>query len=116
LLGSDQPGEVLGSVKAMGRVLSASKLDWHGLAAVLAPGESEDWHDQLAYCSLHMERLKDKERDFLRSYRDPARATARLDDDPGRQAAVCELAVQPQGCIMGALATSRMSGLLAQRI
>src|SRR5262249_37795457 len=38
LLGSDQPGEVLGSVKAMGRVLSASKLDWHDLAAVLAPG------------------------------------------------------------------------------
>jgi hypothetical protein len=34
-LGSDQPGEILATVAAIGRVLCAAGCDWHDLADVL---------------------------------------------------------------------------------
>jgi hypothetical protein len=66
-LASDHPGEVIATVAAIGRVLEANKLDWHDLAAAVAPTVEDDWHDALAFCAMHADRLDDKEQDFLKT-------------------------------------------------
>jgi hypothetical protein len=68
-LASNHDGEVVATVAAIGRVLAANKLDFHDLAAALntaASKDDEDWHDTLAYCALHVERLSQRDREFIR--------------------------------------------------
>jgi hypothetical protein len=66
-LASNHAGEVVATAAAIGRVLEANKLSWHDLAAAVAPTIEDDWHDTLAYCAKHTDRLSDKENDFLRT-------------------------------------------------
>jgi hypothetical protein len=67
LLGSDKSGEVVATAAAIGRVLEANGLDWHSLAAAVAPMVDEDWRNTLAYCSRHAAQLSAKENDFLKT-------------------------------------------------
>jgi hypothetical protein len=66
-LGSDHPGEVVATVAAIGRVLEANKLDWHDLAAAVAPTVEDDWHDTLAFCTMRADQLSDKEKELLKT-------------------------------------------------
>lgn len=66
-LGTNHDGEVVATVAAIGRVLASAGLDWHDLAAALSPDGivADDWHDTVAYCALHLDRLSQKEREFV---------------------------------------------------
>jgi hypothetical protein len=64
-LASNHPGEVVATAAAIGRVLEANKLDWHDLAAAVAPADG--WHDTLAFFAMHADQLSAKEKDFLRT-------------------------------------------------
>jgi hypothetical protein len=66
-LASDHPSEVSATVAAIGRVLEANKLDWHDLAAAVAPTVEDDWQDTLAFCAMRADQLSDKEKEFLKT-------------------------------------------------
>lgn len=80
-LASDREGEVLATVRAIGRTLAGAGLDFHALAAALesAPGPQTDpprsgfpaedpdaWHALAVWCeSHHCGRLRPNEREFI---------------------------------------------------
>lgn len=77
LLASDRDGEVLATVRAIGRTLAGAGLDFHALAAALdaapepathtLPEEDPDhWSDLAAWCEAHGRgRLRPRERAFV---------------------------------------------------
>jgi hypothetical protein len=67
LLGSDKSGEIVATVSAIGRVLSANRLDWHDLASALCPPLVEDWQETLAYCAARNRCLRQRDREFIDS-------------------------------------------------
>jgi hypothetical protein len=65
MLGSDKSGEIIATVSAIGRLLTANRLDWHDLAGALLPPRTEDWHETLIYCAGQTGRLRERERDLI---------------------------------------------------
>jgi hypothetical protein len=63
-LGSNHPGEVVATAAAIERLLRGAGCDWHDLTKALVI-EAEDWRDVLAFCSIHLNRLTRREREFL---------------------------------------------------
>jgi hypothetical protein len=73
-LGSNHAGEVVATAAAIGRVLRNGGCDWHDLArAVTLPSKSpvklanDDWRATLAFCAMHINRAKMRDREFIRS-------------------------------------------------
>ena len=73
-LGSDHAGEVVATAAAIGRVLRNGGCDWHDLARAVTPAlkppvklASDDWQATLAFCTMHIDCLKMRDREFLRS-------------------------------------------------
>jgi hypothetical protein len=73
-LGSDHAGEVVATAAAIGRVLRNGGCDWHDLAHAVTPPPkppaklaSDDWRATLAFCAMHIDCLKTRDREFLRS-------------------------------------------------
>jgi hypothetical protein len=73
-LGSDHAGEVVATAAAIGRVLRNGGCDWHDLAGAVAvlpkpqaKAEDDDWRATLAFCARHIDHLKTREREFLKS-------------------------------------------------
>lgn len=52
MLGSDQPGEVMAAVRAIGRTLSGAGLDWHTLAALVAAEAKRQGTPAFSFASL----------------------------------------------------------------
>ena len=73
-LGSDHAGEVVATAAAIGRVLRNGGCDWHDLARAVTPlpklqvkSVSDDWRTTLAFCATHIDRVKMRDREFIRS-------------------------------------------------
>jgi hypothetical protein len=73
-LGSDHAGEVVATAAAIGRVLRNGGCDWHDLAGAItvlpkpqAKSADDDWRATLAFCAMHTDCLKMREREFLKS-------------------------------------------------
>lgn len=68
-LASDQDGEIVAVVRAIGRVLAASKLDWHDLAAGIAADRAPPVNIALGKVADDLRRVADRlsprERAFL---------------------------------------------------
>lgn len=80
LLGSDKDGEVIATVRAIGRTLESTKADWHDLArALTTPLEKtarpNGWRSMVKECFAAPNLLTEREVAFLttltRSGRDP---------------------------------------------
>lgn len=52
MLGSDQPGEVMAAVQAIGRTLSGAGLDWHNLAALIAAEAKRNGTPAFSFANL----------------------------------------------------------------
>jgi hypothetical protein len=76
-LASNHAGEVVATAAAIGRLLTANKLDWHDLTAAVLDSpaktvrparEADDdsaWRDLVGYCTLRASRLNGREREFV---------------------------------------------------
>jgi hypothetical protein len=76
LLGSDKPGEVLGTVEAMKRILAGAGLDLFDLAKALGDPPAyvsgpapTNWHSLVALCLAQPTALRDQDITFLHSMR-----------------------------------------------
>jgi hypothetical protein len=73
-LASNHDGEVIATVRAIGRVLESSGRDWHDLTrAILASPQPRhesrerelDWFEMVSACLRQRHRLNQREREFL---------------------------------------------------
>jgi hypothetical protein len=67
-LASDHDGEVVATVRAIGRLLKSSGRDWHDLAATLSLPTSipsADWRGEARFCAGNAQRLSERELNFI---------------------------------------------------
>jgi hypothetical protein len=68
-LSSNHDGEVVATVRAIGRVLKSNGRDWHDLAASIWKPAGEipnaDWRREARFCADHGALLNDREWDFI---------------------------------------------------
>src|SRR5262245_1278608 len=68
-LAPDHDGEVVATVRAIGRSLRGADLDWHDLAGHIRAGPAlrNNWRDVLTFCVRQSRRLNARERAFVKS-------------------------------------------------
>jgi hypothetical protein len=64
-LASDHDGEIVATVRAIGRLLKANGNDWHDLTASICLPAPADWRSEARFCTANAARLTERELDFI---------------------------------------------------